>query len=99
MNVMYFRRSAVLPSAIQNIEAIHYAVEAINKDQDILPHVKLGFDLYGLDSCAATVSDQFANLVDITRRKTEPIVGVIGPESSGYLEKFFTGPAHSAVGG
>ena len=87
-----------MPAAIQNIEALHFAVDFINNNPYILPHTKLGLDLFGLSSCAASIADQFANLTKVTNITMEPIVGLVGLESSHHTEEFFNQPMHSVVG-
>ena len=87
----------MLPAAIQNIEALHFAVDSINNNPYILPHTKLGLDLFGLSSCAASIADQFANLTKVTNITVEPIVGLVGLESSHYTEEFFNQLMHSVV--
>ena len=79
------------------MEALHYAVDKINDDPDILPQVKLGIDLYGLGSCTDKVAQRLMNLTKIASRKTEPIVGIIGPETSDETRYLFNQPAHSMV--
>ena len=83
---------------MQNIEALHFAVEFINNNPYILPHTKLGLDLFGLSSCAASIADQFTNLTKVTNITMEPIVGLVGLESSYHTEEFFNQPMHSVVG-
>ena len=93
----FISRSPVSAAGIQQIEALHYAVDKINDDPDILPQVKLGIDLYGLGSCTDKVAQRLMNLTKIASRKTEPIVGIIGPETSDETRYLFNQPAHSIV--
>ena len=93
----FISRSPVSAAGIQRIEALHYAVDKINDDPDILPQVKLGIDLYGLGSCTDKVAQRLMNLTKIASRKTEPIVGIIGPETSDETRYLFNQPAHSMV--
>ena len=79
-------------SSIRSIEALHYAVDSINADPDILPSIRLGFDLFSTNSCG-----DLNDLTQIAGRDAEPIVGVIANQGSQYIKEFFRQPWHNMV--
>ena len=90
-------RSPVTWLGIETIEAIHYAVDTINRDPNILPSVKLGFDIYSVNLCANTPDEMYKNLHKLVNRRAGPIVGVVGPHTSKATRFFFSRPEHNMV--
>ena len=72
-------------------------METINENSQILPHVKLGLDLYGLNSCTESKLKQFKRLEEMALKMASTVVGIIGMETSSDTEEFFAQPAHSVV--
>ena len=90
-------RSPVTWLGIERIEAIHYAVDTINRDPNILPSVKLAFDIYSVNLRANTPDEMYKNLHQLVNRRAGPIVGVVGPHTSKATRFFFSRPEHNMV--
>ena len=96
-----FTRSPILPSSIQSIEAIHYAIDLINNDTSILPGVNLGLDLYGLSYCGENTTKRLEHISELAQNMDEqPIVGIISTISNEDTEDLLVNKIHnSMVGG
>ena len=99
--MFYFTRTPILPSSIQSIEAIHYAIDLINNDTSILPGVNLGLDLYGLSYCGENTTKRLEHISELAQNMDEqPIVGIISTISNEDTEDLLVNKIHnSMVGG
>ena len=96
--MFYFTRTPILPSSIQSIEAIHYAIELINNDTSILPRVKLGLDLYGLSGCGENTTKRLEHISELAKNMDEqPIVGIISTTSNEDVEELFGNEIHNSI--
>ena len=97
-HVLFFSRLEIVGGGtIQNVEALHYAVDQINRDPNILPSIKLGFDLYDQRGCGNIGVDDISELITLAGDDSDNIVGVIGPHGNRNTEKFLKHPSYSLV--
>ena len=83
--------SVLLHKSVENMEAMLYAIDAINSDKSLLPNIKLGYDIRDTCVSESVALDESADLIVsngqidlescenvVTSNATVPVVGVIG---------------------